>query len=184
MLCALALSPGSTYAGDRGTMSWLTWAALQAVPSPTFTLDKGHGDHQTVLSFRWQITPISYSWSANELVSPVSYLKVNPVRRHAGSAELFVQPEVALEDFRNTDLSGSSLGLGSRAFFPVDECGEYLSVSLGGKYLIRKSPAGNGASTFAGELGVYTLFGTLGMQLSIAANPAARYSLSIYLKYY
>src|SRR5512146_2234192 len=110
------------------------------------------------------------------LLSAIHGAPTNPFRRLAGSAELYMQPEVALEDFRNADLGRSSLGLGSRAFFPVDECGEYLSVSLGGKYLIRKSPTGSGASTFAGEFGVYTLFGTLGMQLSIAANPAARYS--------
>ncbi len=184
MLGVLLLLQSSSYGGGLNTASWLSWAAVQAIPSPTITVDAGHGDHQMITSLRWQVVPLSYSWSANPLVSPVSVFMVNPVRRLAGSAEFFMQPEVAFKDFSNADLGRSSFGIGSRAFFPVDECGEYLSVSLGGKYVVRKSLSGTGASTYAGEIGVYTLFGLIGMQLSVCADPAARYSFSIYLKYY
>jgi hypothetical protein len=176
------LLPG--YAAGQDVVSWLSWTALQAIPSPTFTVDAGDGNHRLATSFRWQVTPISYSWSANELVSPVSVMMVNPVRRLAGSAEIFLQPEISMANLQNSGLGKSSLGIGSRAFFPVDECGEYLSVSFGAKYLIRHSLDGNAANTFAGEIGLYSLFGLIGMQLSIGADPAARYSFSIYLKYY
>jgi hypothetical protein len=184
MVAAVVFPASASFAGGRDAASWLSWTALQAIPSPTFTFDNGRGNHQLVTSFRWQVTPLSYSWSANELVSSVSIFMVNPVRRLAGSAELFVQPEVAFTDYPNAGLGRSSLGIGSRAFFPVDECGEYLSVSLGGKYVMRKSLSGAGVDTYAGEIGVYTLFGLVGMQLSIGNDPAARFSFSLYLKYY
>ena len=182
MLYGSLFLPMSMQAGDRGALPWLSWTALQAIPSPTFTVDRGHGEQQRVTSFRWQITPISYSWSANELVSPVSYLKVNPIRRHAGSAEFFVQPEVAVRDYQFAGLSRSSLGIGSRAFLPVVEYGEYLSVSLGAKYIFRRSINGDNANAFAGEIGLYTYSGLIGLQLGV--EPEGRYSLSIYLKYY
>jgi hypothetical protein len=184
ILHSLLLLPLPALARGPEAIHWLSWTAFQAVPSPTFTIDNGQGRHGTVLSFRWQITPISYSWSANELVSPVSILKVNPVRRHGGSVELDLQPEIGTKDFANAGLKRSSLAIGSRAFLPLAEYGEYLSFSVGARYVFRSSLAGANANTIAGEIGLYTLFGLIGVQLGIGSDPAARYSLSFSLRYY
>lgn len=168
--------------GDAG--SWLSWTALQAIPSPTFTIDNGHGTHSLITSFRWQVTPLSYSWSANEMVSSVGFLKINPVRRHGGSVQIDLQPEIATRDLAHAGLGRSSLAVGSRAFFPLAEYGEYLSCSIGARYVLRRFLDGARANTLAGEIGLYTLFGLVGIQLGLGADPAARYSLSICLRYY
>jgi hypothetical protein len=181
-LLAFLCLPLPVIAGGREALHWLSWTAIQAVPSPTFTIDNGQGRRGTITSFRWQITPFSYSWSANELVSPVSILKVNPVRRHGGSVELDLQPEIGTSDFANAGLKRSSFAIGSRTFLPLAEYGEYLSFSVGARYVFRKSLGGANVNTVAGEIGLYTLFGLIGVQLGVGADPAARYSLSFSLR--
>lgn len=162
----------------------MAWAGLQAIPSPTFTIDDGSDGSRLLVSFRWHITPISYSWSANELVSPVRFLKVSPVRRHAGSIELFAQPELALSDYRFSSLERLSLALGTRAYLPLDEYGEYLSLSVGAKYVLRYFTDGTDAGAAGGEVGIYTLFGMVGLQVSVLAAPEARTSFCLSLRYY
>ncbi len=133
---------------------------------------------------KWHITPVNYSFSANRLVSPVQFFKVNPVRRNSGSVELFLQPEWTTSGFQYSDLDRFNLSTGARLYIPVAEYGEYLSLSLGGKYNIRKNKSGQGSDFYSLEAGMYTFFGVLGLQFDYNFTSQSRYDIGINLKYY
>jgi hypothetical protein len=137
-----------------------------------------------VSALRWTVTPLNYAFNTNPLVSPVQCFFVNPLRRHGGSVELFIQPVWALTAYHHADLDRFSVGLGARAFIPAEEFGEYLSFSVGGKYLVRRTAGGGNANCAAAEAGVYTLFGIVGLQIDYVADPANRFGVSLALKYY
>ena len=165
-------------------IEYSTWALIQAVPSPSFYQDNNNDNSRFQFGLKWNITPVNISFNANELVSPVQFFKINPVRRYGGSLELFIQPEWATAQFQYADLNRFMLTGGTRLYIPVIEDGEYLSASVGTKYTQRKSISGEDKGTFGIEAGGYILFGMLGFQLNYNFSTESRYSMSFNLKYY
>lgn len=135
------------------------WAVTQVVPSPQLAI----AEKQAHFGLRWQVTPVLYSFGAHRGTSPWRALIVEPALRQSGSIEAFASPEyLAIGD---SAPGRWSVRLGTRAYFPLVEHGEYLSMSLGTSY-----------STFAGggvgyEGGVYVFFGVFGIQVTYSPSP-------------
>lgn len=109
---------------------------------------------------------------------------INPVRRFTGSAELFVQPELATSSFSYSGYTQFGLNTGGRVIIPVQEMGENISMSLGGVYTFRKNSI-TGESGYPGvEAGVYFVGGMIGLQFTKNFNKNNLYSISFYLKYF
>ncbi len=161
-----------------------TWAVLQAVPSPVFFHDGNADESRLQFGLRWNVSPVNYSLKANPLVSKFQFFKVNPVRRYAGSAELFFQPEWALGPYRFAGLERFNFASGLRLYVPAIESGEYLALSVGGKVKTTKSESGETVNNASAEIGAYTLFGTLGFQFNYNFNSRNRYDFGLWLKYY
>jgi hypothetical protein len=144
-------------ATEPGVHPSALWLATQLLPS--VGLAAGEGGAR--FGMLWQVTPLLYSWGIHRRLSPWRALVVEPNVRHSGSVELFVSPEVYF------GAGGFALlRPGLRAYFPLVEHGERLSVSLGSSY--QSVP---GAPSAALEVGAYTLFGILGAQLTYAPAP-------------
>ena len=81
--------------------------------------------------------------------------------RQSGSVELYLTPEAIT--------SGGSLGPGAvlrtgvRAYFPLLQHGETLSVSAGASQFFY-----DGQSNVGYEAGIYTLFGVVGLQVTVS----------------
>jgi len=178
------LSVNFSHSQNKKTVEWLTWSLVQAVPSPVFIQDKNQFDNRLQFALRWQITPVNFSFNANKLVSPVQLFKVNPVRRFGGSAEIFLDPEWATASFKNMDLNRFSIGAGARIYFPLEEYGEYLALSVGAKQNFRKNLAGENQNSPSMEFGLYSFFGMLGFKSEYFFEGISRYKLSLSLKYY
>lgn len=174
----------ATAADPAWAVRWGTWAALQAVPSPALLSDRGDGETRLIGGLRWHITPVNWSWSANRMVDPFQLLLVNPVRRYGGSVELFADPEWALTSYRYSRCARFALGTGVRAYLPLDEYGEYLSVSAGARYLIREDLEGTSRNAWGVEAGLHTLFGILGLKGTWQFGPEGGYSIGLVLRYY
>ncbi len=84
---------------ERPAVKLLSWTLLQAIPSPVYNHDASSVDGRLSFGLKWNIVPVNFSFAANKYVSPVQFFMVNPVRRNAGSVELFVQPEVSTAGF-------------------------------------------------------------------------------------
>ncbi|MCX6159815.1 MAG: hypothetical protein NTV87_00565 [Ignavibacteriae bacterium] len=82
----------------------VTWTLLQLVPSPVFYQDSDDNNARIQFGFKWHITPVNISFNPNKYVSPVQFFRIDPVRRFTGSAELFVQPELATAEFKYSNL--------------------------------------------------------------------------------
>ncbi|MCI0472361.1 MAG: hypothetical protein L0Y76_02125 [Ignavibacteria bacterium] len=169
---------------SSAAVKWTTWALLQAVPSPSFFDDRNENDARLRFGFRWDVTPVNYSFNANELVSPVQMFFVNPVRRYGGSVELFVQPEWMTGSYHYSDLSRFHFNTGVRGFLPLAERGERLALSAGALYKIRKNKSDNYNDTYAVELGVYTFFGMLGLKFDYYLKGQNKFDFSINIKYF
>jgi len=165
-------------------VEWTTWTLIQTIPSLTYSQDRNESDSRMQFGLRWHVTPVNYSFNANEMVSPVQFFKVNPLRRYGGSVELFLQPEWTTGHFQYSNLKRFGLSTGARVFIPAVEYGEYLSFSLGGKYKIRKDKSGTERNTYAAEVGVYSLFGIFGFQFNYNFSKESRYNFGLYFKYY
>lgn len=165
-------------------LKWTTWTALQALPSITYFDDNDNTKSRLQFGLRWHVVPVNYSFNANKVVSPVQFFKVNPVRRLGGSLEIFLQPEWTTKNYERANLKRFALSTGVRAFIPVVEYGEYLALSVGGKYSIRETREGAESNTPAIELGAYTFFGILGVQFNYNLNSPGRYNIGLYVKYY
>lgn len=157
---------------------------LQAVPSPAFVSDADDNNARVQFSLRWQITPVNFSFRANKFISPVQFFMVNPVRRFTGSAELFVQPEVAAMSFDYSGFKKFGLNTGARVILPVQEMGENISMSLGGVYTFRKNEITNEKGYAGVEAGVYFIGGMIGLQFTKNFSKNNLYSLSFYFKYF
>lgn len=120
----------------------------------------------------------------NKFIPKVHLFMVNPLHRHSGSIELFVQPELALRDYTNSEMKRFSLAAGSRLFLPLIEHGEYLSFSIGGKYTLRRDMNNNKMNTFGVEGGLYSIFGIAGLQFTYNFTKQNKYNISLYIKYY
>jgi len=130
------------------------WLALQLVPSPEVAFD----DQRAAFGLRWQITPLAYSWGINRRLEPWRVLVVEPLVRHSGSVELFFEPGMWIGAETTAVIRA-----GARAYFPIVEHGEVLSFSAGAGYQYAWEQ-----SAAMVELGLYTLFGILGLRVSVA----------------
>ncbi len=137
----------------------LPWLATQLVPSPSVAVGKG----RVSFAMRWQVTPVLYSWGVNRRLTPWRFLVAEPNVRYGGSLEIFLAPEIVFA--RD---AAFLLRPGVRAYVPLLEHGEMLSASIGASY----QDVG-GVQSPAGEIGVYMLFGFLGLQLSHATGRAS-----------
>lgn len=163
---------------------YISWTLLQLIPSPVFYDDHNDSDSRLRFVLRWHITPVNISFSANKYVSPVQFFKINPVRRFAGSAEIFIQPELATGNFEYSDLNNPGINFGSRVIFPLVERGEDLAFSLGGKYSVRNSKTDIDESNFGVEAGLYFIGGIFGIQLTKNFNSKTNYNFGLYFKYF
>ncbi|MEI7485685.1 MAG: hypothetical protein WCK13_13320, partial [Ignavibacteriota bacterium] len=107
----------------RKTSKYLTWSLLQFIPSPTLVSDANKENARVQFGFQWQIIPVNFSFRANKFVSPVQFFMINPVRRVAGSAELFVQPEVVTSGFKYSGFNNFAVSTGGRFIIPIQELG-------------------------------------------------------------
>ncbi|MBN1632705.1 MAG: hypothetical protein JW917_00895 [Ignavibacteria bacterium] len=163
---------------------YISWTLLQMIPSPVFFDDHNESDSRLRFGLRWQITPVNISFSSNEYVSPVQFFKISPVRRFAGSAEIFVQPEVATGSFQYSDLNKFGLNIGSRLILPLVERGEDLAFSLGGRYTLRNSKADTDNSHFGIEAGLYFIGGIFGIQYTRNFNADSNYDFGLFFKFF
>jgi hypothetical protein len=170
--------------GSSAPVKWTTWALLQAVPSPSFFDDRNDIDARLRFGFRWDVTPLNYSFNANKLVSPVQLFFVNPVRRYGGSVELFAQPEWMTGSYKYSDLSRFHFNAGVRGFLPLAERGERLALSAGGLYKFRETKSGYNNDTYGIELGLYTFFGLAGFKFDYYLKGQNKFDFSISIKYF
>jgi len=138
-----------------GTRFTLAWAVFQLIPSPELAI----GSDGALFGLRWQLTPFSYSFGIDRRLSPFRAFVVEPLFRTSGSVEVFFSPEYLALDAPLSERFGFRTGV--RAFFPVVERGDYVSVSLGAAYA--RFGDREGASY---QAGVYVLFGFLGLEQS------------------
>lgn len=162
----------------------LTWSLVQFIPSPSFYQDNNNDNSGMQFGLKWNLSPVNYSFNANQYVSPVQFFKVNPIRRYGGSIELFVQPEWATSSYKYSDLERFMISPGIRTYVPLIENGEYLSFSAGIKYTFRNSKQNSGKNVFGLELGSYTFFGIVGINFTYNFTNESKYNFSINLKYY
>lgn len=163
---------------------YVSWALMQLIPSPTLFQDSDGKDARMQFGFKWQITPVNISFNPNKYVTPVQFFFINPVRRFTGSAEIFIQPELAISSFKYSNIGVFGLSAGSRILLPLREKGENLSVSLGGKYTYRKNYAEDNNSFYGIEAGVYVFGGIIGLQYTQNFNTNTNYNISLYIKYF
>lgn len=182
MLVSIKVFPQEHIENKSG--EYISWTLLQLIPSPVFYDDYNENDSRLRFGLRWQITPVNISFSANEYVSPVQFFKINPVRRFAGSAELFVQPEIATGSFQYSDLNKFGINIGTRLILPLIERGEDLAFSLGGRYSVRNSKSGTDKSHFGIETGLYFIGGIFGIQYSRNFNSVTNYDFGLYFKFF
>jgi hypothetical protein len=138
-------------------LSAAEWAVTQLVPSPLLVI----GDKHIGAGMRWQLTPLLFSFGV--AAKPVRTFFVSPAARHTGSVELHASPEWSCCAAHG----GSSwlLRSGVRVYLPLIEHGEVLSWSVGGSYY-RALGATDGG--FAGDVGLYTLFGVVGLTVTVS----------------
>jgi hypothetical protein len=149
----------------------LLWATAQLVPSPLLVVDK-----DVVQSgLRWQLTPLLYSFGI--AARPWRTFIVSPIARLSGSVELFVAPEWTC--CAGGDRDGLLARAGLRAHFPLIEHGESLAWSLGVSHWRHRE----GGVSF--DLGLYTLFGALGLVATVSPELRGRtYSLALNVRYF
>jgi hypothetical protein len=152
-------SPPPTEPGVTITLPWL---ATQLLPSP----ELAYGHDVARFGVRWQATPLLFSWGIHRGLSPWRFFVAEPYVRQSGSVELYVTPEYVVHGASFAD--GWILRTGVRSYFPLVEHGEYLSVSVGASSFVF---AGQWAAAYEG--GIYTLFGVVGVELTVAPTPSA-----------
>lgn len=153
----------------------LLWGAIQLVPSPQWTIPDGAGPR---FGLRWQLTPLLYSVGIRRGLSPWRAFIVEPNVRHSGSFEVFLSSEY------NMNPGPFERGLvargGARMYVPLAHAGECLSCSAGASAFA----TWRGVSP-AIEVGLYTLFGGLGLQVTHAPDPLSRTTtLTLSLRYF
>ena len=169
---------------ENKTKKYVNWGLLQLVPSPTIFQDCNGDDIRIQFGFKWNITPINISFNPNKYVSPVQMFMISPVRRFTGSAELFIQPELATSSFEYSNLSVLGLSMGSRVILPIYEKGENLSFSIGGKYTYRKNFLDGKNYYYGAEAGLYFFAGMIGLQYTHNFKTKTKYNISFYIKYF
>lgn len=172
VLLAAALAPRSAAAVDERTptpremsvpLAVGAWGIAQLLPSPLLVVGKEHVGS----GVRWQLTPLLFSFGVAQ--SPLRSFIVSPIARHSGSIELHVSPEwacCAADSSRSSWLGRAGL----RLYLPLLEHGERLSWSIGGSYY----HAFDGRDGAAIDVGMYTLFGVLGVNITVSPGLARR----------
>lgn len=133
------------------------WLLLQLVPSPGVAI----GEAGASPTLRWHLTPLLYSFGTDRRLNRFRWFVVEPLYRHAGSVELFVDPYYIGRDGSARDRWGVNTGL--RAHFPWIERGDALSYGFGASLLLLRDGV---EPSF--EAGVTTLFGVLGLFVHVA----------------
>lgn len=184
LLSALALaSPPVARAAERagadvrssrdGPRPTALWLATQAVPSPEWIL----GGSGSRFALRWQITPLLYTFALRRELSPWRFFVVEPLARQGGSLELYFSPAYVMSGERFQRLMPR---LGARAYFPIVERGELVSMSFGTSYFSYRTNPG-----VAFEAGFYVLAGVLGGQFAWSpSNTGADWIVTLRLKYF
>jgi hypothetical protein len=168
-------APGRAGADQSGATrtrpSWI-WLGTQLVPSPEVLVGEGG----TRAGLRWQLTPLLFSWGLRRRVPRWRSWIVEPLARHAGSAELYASPGLILGE-----PTRALVRAGGRVYAPLAEHGEALSASFGASY---QQLAGQGAVALEG--GLYFLFGILGVQVShtVGQRSAARSIFTLSVRYF
>jgi hypothetical protein len=150
----------------------LLWFGTQLIPSPGLV----SGREGTSFDLRWQVTPLLFSFGLTRRVPRWRSFIVEPLARHAGSVEIYAAPEAILGP-----IGQLLVRPGARVYLPLLEHGETLSVSVGSSY---QRIAGTGA--VAAELGIYFLFGILGLQIAHAPaqTTPAQSSATLSVRYF
>lgn len=149
----------------------LLWGAAQLIPSPLLV----GGDGVVQGGLRWQLTPLLYSFGV--AARPWRTFVVSPIARLSGSVEVYVSPEWTC--CAGGDRDGWLARGGLRAYFPLIEHGESLAWSVGVSHW-RHSEGG-----IAFDLGLYTLFGGLGLNAMVSPGLEGRmYSLALNVRYF
>jgi hypothetical protein len=186
VLLAIVFISKLSYSQNRtdNTAKYLSWGLLQTIPSPVLFQDSNDKDARVIFGLRWQITPINISFRTNRFESPFQFFMINPVRKFTGSVELFLQPELASDEFEYSDLSRFGLGAGSRLIIPISGDGQNISASVGGKYNYRKDFSGGNDHYFGIETGIYFIYGILGIQFNYNFDKKTKYNIGIYFKFF
>lgn len=176
----------NSYSQDRTneTKKYLTWAAMQLIPSPTFFQDYNEQDARIIPGLRWQVTPINISFKTNKYVSPVQFFMINPVRRFTGSVELFVQPEWTTTGFKYSRLDRFGISTGGRVILPLKSEGENLSASIGGKFNYRDDLDSDKNTYFGVEAGLYFFYGLMGIQANYNFDSKTNFNVGLFIKYF
>ena len=153
----------------------MLWLGSQLIPSPEWSFRKGGGAD---FGLRWQVTPLLYSFGINKKLSPWRYFIVEPFVRQSGSIELYITPEYINYD---ADFSEKWLWrIGSRAYIPLYQHGEYWSASIGASFYDFQGKQG-----WTAEVGTYVIYGILGLQVSYSPELTERpWMLTLRIKYF
>jgi hypothetical protein len=170
--------------GENKSKKYIYWSLLQLIPSPSFFNDGGNENNRLQFGFKWNITPINFSFHTNKFVSPFQFFIINPVRRFTGSAELFIQPEITTSDFKYSNLRETGISSGTRLLIPLKEDGENLACSIGIKYSYKKDKNSNGYDYCGIEAGIYVFAGMVGLQYTQNFNSRTKYNFTLYIKYF
>lgn len=165
-------------------VKWITWAVLQAVPSPSYYEDRNEFSSSIKFGLSWNIIPLSYSFGTNTYLSRLSFFHIKPQKRFSGSAEIFFEPNYITGSFKHSDLNKFQWKTGGRIILPVAHKGEYLSFSFGTGYYNQKSSQLRNYKGIFLEGSVYTFFSMLGLKFSYHHKAQSRYQLGLYFKYY
>jgi len=142
------------------------WGLAQLIPSPLLVTGASHVGG----GLRWQVTPLLYSFGIAE--RPVRLFLVSPIARHSGSVELHLSPEWACcaPNAQQSWLARAGL----RLYLPLLEHGEVLSWSVGSSYY-----RAAGTDGLAGDLGLYTFSGVLGLNVTVSPTLTRREVMSV-----
>jgi hypothetical protein len=153
----VSAGPARGAVNDPTPAPTIVWMITQLIPSPELVRTRG----DSTLGLRWQVTPLLVSYGAQPGVSRLRVLVAEPIVRHSGSTELYFSPEWLRAPGGGPSVLGARVGM--RSYFPLAENGDDLSCSLGAAWLRFR-----GDDAVVWEAGLYTLFGTLGLQASYA----------------
>ncbi len=169
---------------ENKTAKIVQWTILQLLPNPTLYQDSDGKNGRVQFGFKWNITPLSISFNPNKYVSPVQSFFIYPAHRFSGSAEIFIQPELATSSFNYAGLSVFGLSAGPRIILPIIQKGENLAFSIGGKYTYRKNFEDGKNYYYGIEAGIYVIGGILGLQYTQNFNTNTKFNINLYLKYF
>ena len=161
---------GYSYESPTYYPTW-GWLVMQALPSPevAFGTFKTYGDNatasrdlETAFGLRWQVTPMVWSWGLHRKVNRFRWFVVDPIARNSGSIELNTNFEYIWGH-----VDRLLVRPGVRANFPLIQRGEYLSMAIGTSiYRFDET------TRVAYDGGLYTLFGTVGLTVTVAPTHA------------